>query len=431
MRRSHGLRVFLAAGLAALAAVADCSSPAPRAQKPQQREVVLATEADDSRAGAEAAGQVAAQMGILDDPALSAYVQQLGKRLARHAPSGRFTYKFAVVDQDVPNAFALPGGYIFVSRGLLAMTNSEDELAGVLGHEIVHVARRHAAARQSMMRGVPAILQNQAMGQVAAYGRNQEREADRLGQGLAAIAGYDPQGISNFLTSLEYTERLRLGFSRMPGFMDTHPTSRERVSSTTQRAASIRWTRKPGIARNRNNYLQRLNGLVVGTAASEGAFTGDRFLHPELGFSLRFPHGWDVLNTRQAVGAVSPRRDAQVVFEFQGQGDDPQKASEEFIAEAEQQGLRIETIQPVLLGEIPAFRATGRASTPRAPVSVHFTWIARGGTIYRLTGISVGRGGNLGGVFNNVARSFRLRVERLDYVSPSTMPQQLLRITRP
>ena len=133
-----------------------------------------------------------------------------------------------------------------MSRGLLTLTNSEDELAGVLGHEIVHVAARHAAARQAVTRSL-GPFQMFAFRSIAAYGRDQEREADRLGQGLCALAGYDPSGMATFLKDLEYTERLRLGGSRFPYFLDTHPTTQERVADAASRAKITRWERKPGI----------------------------------------------------------------------------------------------------------------------------------------------------------------------------------------
>jgi predicted Zn-dependent protease len=392
---------LLAPALTALVLLAGCSS-APPARK-QQPEVVLRTEAHDERAGAEAAEQVAAELGLLEDRALTSYVNQVGQRLARHAPRGRFSYKFQVVDQDAPNAFALPGGYIFVSRGLLVLSNSEDELANVISHEIVHVARRHAAARQSLTRELPAIFRYAAIGQIAAYSRDQEREADRLGQGLSAVAGFDPQGMADFLKDLDYTERLRLGHSRTPGYLDTHPATGERVAAAGARARSVSWKRQPSFAGSRDAYLRRLDGLVIGTASTEGVFAGDRFLHPELGFSMRFPAGWELINTRKAVGAVSPRRDGQVFLEFQGRGDDPEQASAEFIEEARDQGLSIDGSQPLRIGEFAAFRARGRA----ASLGVHLTWIAHEGTVYRITALARGGPGRLEGIFNNVARSFR------------------------
>jgi predicted Zn-dependent protease len=393
--------------LAALALGALCApAPAP-AQRPQPKpEIVLRSAANDEQAGREAAEQVAAEIGLLDDTELAAYVERIGQGLARNAPSGGFRYRFQVVDQDVPNAFAVPGGFVYVSRGLLALANTETELANVIGHEIVHVARRHAAARQALVQGLPGFFQFAAMAHLAAYGRDQEREADRLGQGLAALAGYDPQGLADFLNSLEWSERLHLGFSRFQGWLDTHPATSDRVAAAAARARTIPFQARAGAA-GRPDYLRRIDGLVVGTAASEGVFQEERFLHPELGFSLLFPAGWEVLNTRRAVGAVAPTRNAQVALEFQGRGDNPEQAANEFIAEHQSEGLRVERLQRVAIAGLPAVRAVGRASSPVAPVSVHLTWIAREGSIYRLTGAALGGDERLAGIFNNVARSFR------------------------
>jgi predicted Zn-dependent protease len=398
------LLLALSVGCAGGATTPAASEKAEKEE--EEKPIVLRTEANDRQAGAEAAKEVAESIGVVPDPALNQYVDQVGQRVARNAPSGDFTYSFQVVEQDEPNAFALPGGYIYVSRGLLAMANEEDELANVLGHEIVHVARRHAAARQSMMSALPGIFQYMAMGQAAAYGREQESESDRLGQSLAARAGYDPEGMADFLLQLEASERLRLGFSRIQGYMDTHPSTQGRVAAAAARARSIPWTHRPGIAKDRADYLSRIDGLVIGIGAAEGVVQGTRFLHADMGFSMNFPSGWTVINTRSAVGAISPDHRAQVALEFQGPGDDPEAAASEYIEEYTPKGLRIERLQHVRIAGLPAVRALGRASSPRAPIALHLTWIARDGMILRLTGATLGRGG-LDGVFNNVARSFR------------------------
>jgi predicted Zn-dependent protease len=390
-----------------LALAAACSSPSPR-QQDEKPPVILPTPEQDRRVGAESARQVDATLAMSENPALSRYVDSIGQRLVRNAPRMGFDYQFKIVNQDAPNAFALPGGFIYISRGLLALTNNVDELACVIGHEIVHVVRRHAAGRQSMQRAMPPIFQFQAMQQAAAYGRDQERESDRLGQSLAGLSGYDPQGMANFLNQLEYTERLHLGFSRMPNFMDTHPATRERVSAAEARAHSIRWTRQPGVNVDPNDYLRRIDGLLVGTGGAEGVFRGDRFLHADLGFSLRFPMNWQLLNTPEAVAGVSPQRDAQIVFELHGPGDDPQVAAEEFLAQAEGQGgVRAERIAPIQIGEYKAFRVEGRATGAPVPLGVHLTFIARDGLIYRITGMSMGTSNAKAGIFNSVARSFR------------------------
>jgi predicted Zn-dependent protease len=374
----------------------------------KQREVILSSEAVDEKVGEEASRDVVSQLGVVDDPAINAYLNQVGGRLARQAPLGRFQYHFAIVDQDAPNAFALPGGYIYVSRGLLILTNSEDELANVIGHEIVHVAARHAAARQAVIRGIPGPFQFFAQGHIAGYSRNQEREADRLGQGLAGVAGFDPEGMATFLKDLEFTERLRLGTSRLPGFFDTHPATTERVAAAAGRARMVSWQRSPGVAADRAAYLSRLEGLVVGMSAAEGVFQGQRFVHPDLDFTMRFPDGWETSNTHVAVGAVSPKRDAQIVLEGQGPGDDPEEAATAFLARDEHQNFAIDSAAPLEIGSYPAFRVMGKAPTPYGWLPIAITWIARDGMIFRFTGLTApGAFERFESSYRNVVRSFR------------------------
>ncbi|MGH9885119.1 MAG: M48 family metallopeptidase, partial [bacterium] len=200
--------------------------------------MVLSTAADDSRAGEEASQAVGAQIGIVRDAKLQGYVDALGQKLVKFAPPQPFPYHFQVVDQWSPNAFALPGGYIFVSRGLLVLTNSEDELACVMAHEITHAAARHASGRQTYMEQLnPFSLGLPRMASVAAYARDQERAADTGGQRIAKAAGYDPRGMSIFLQSLDKIDRLQMGASRIPTFLDTHPSNPERVAAASVLAA--------------------------------------------------------------------------------------------------------------------------------------------------------------------------------------------------
>jgi predicted Zn-dependent protease len=377
-----------------------------------KRRVVLATAYDDEAVGRESSEEVRAELGLVEDPELTAFVSQVGRRLALYAPGFRFDYTFRIVDQDTPNAFALPGGYVYVSRGLLALSDSEDELANVLGHEIMHVARRHASARQLVGPSNPLLFNWLRIRSLAAYSRNQEHEADRLGQGLAALAGYDPEGLATFLKSLEFTVRLELGHTRFPSYFDTHPGTVERGAGAAARASKITWAltgaRKAGISANRPDYLQRLEGLAVGTSASEGVFQGQRFLHPDLGFTLRFPDRWETRNTRRAVGAVSSDRSAQVFLEHQGEGDDPEKAAHEYLAKAAGEGLRPERKHPLKLGGSLAYRVFGGAITPQGPARIVLTWIAHQGSIYRIAGVAgPGRWSRYEGVFQSVARSFR------------------------
>ena len=143
---------------------------------PKRKQVLLSTEYHDEMVGDESAKAIAAEMGILDAPELTAYVADIGQRMVPYAPQRTFDYTFSIVDQAAPNAFALPGGHIYVSRGLLTLSNSEDELACVIGHEITHSAERHAAGQQAAMRRLnPLSMGYMRYGQIAAYGRESWR----------------------------------------------------------------------------------------------------------------------------------------------------------------------------------------------------------------------------------------------------------------
>ena len=366
------------------------------AQKPRRPgKIVLDTEYDDRRVGDDQTDAVRAELGIVDDEALNRYVQSVAIRLLRHAPPRPFQYEFKIVDQTVPNAFALPGGKIYVSRGLLALVGSEDELAGVLGHEITHAAERHAAARIEISRRInPLVMGWMRAAQIAAYGRDQERDADRGGQILCAKAGYDPNGIATFLRKLDALERYEIGWSRLPFFLATHPTSPERSALASDRANSLEWKRQPGIADDRPfGYFSVVDGLVLGEDPAGGLFDGPNFVHPEMRFSLRFPEGWQTQNSQQAVAAISPEGDAQATLTLAGSGDDVEKVVDEFLEkEARELKIRAADRRRIRIGELPAVRIEGRGVEqimgPGGPqqigVSMQMTFVAYDGVVYRL-----------------------------------------------
>ena len=223
----------------------------------------------------------------MQDPELVSYVRAMGQRLAAQSPRKDVTYQFFVADMPEPNAFALPGGYIYVSRGLLALSNSEAELANVIGHEIGHVAARHAAQRQTRATGVgiatmlgtilagvaggsdaaraaAELGQAAGAGLIASYGRDQERQADEIGQKLAADTGWDPRAMSSFLATLERDTSDRLGSTPRPSYLDSHPALGERVQVTAQRAATLTLVAAAPIAKDQRDFYGRLNGILVG-----------------------------------------------------------------------------------------------------------------------------------------------------------------------
>lgn len=388
-------------------------------------EVTLVSEAKERELGEAEAKRVAESMGIYDEPELQAYVRAVGERLARFSPRPDARYTFDIVDLEEPNAFALPGGPVYVSRGLLALTNSEDELAGVIGHEIGHVAARHAvrrvtaAAPLAVVTGIGALatgIVSPALGGVvgglggmagalvlAPYSREQESEADRVGQDMVAAAGWDPAGLSRMLQTLEREEAAHGGERRAMDFFATHPPLPRRVAATEERAGGLR--RGPGapIAAGAA-YLRRLEGLPVGARAAAGVFEGSTFLHPDLDFHVKFPAGWKTVNDRTAVGAIAPDKGSAVVLEMVAEGNDPEIGVRALEKET---GVKLERTERGSVGGLPTAHATADARTRDGRVALDLTWIAHGGRIFRMTGVtSPGAADRMRTTFAAVAASF-------------------------
>ena len=387
------------AGLLALGLV-GCGSPPPSAKPPApRREPRLSTPQAEGDAGREAAKQVEAAVGIVKAPALRAYVQAVGARLVRNAPGFRYDYEFEIADEGAPNAFALPGGHVYISRGALALTASEDELANVLGHEIAHVASRHAAAQQQVAGGtLMRVLQFQSL---ASYSRDLESSADRLGQGLAALSGYDPNGMATFLAALDGLDRVQSGASRPPGFLDSHPGTPGRAREMALRAGTMRWTRGPTVTSSATDHLHRLEGLALGTDVAQGVFDGTRFLHADLAFTLRFPDGWETVNTPQAVGALAPDRRMQMMLELAGEGHDLAAAAAAFVQRLGRE-LSVSEAGPVRVAGREAYRLTGAAG---GGVLIS-TFLAHRGAVYQLSCVGAERR-RLEALCNVTTRSFR------------------------
>ena len=371
-------------------------------------EFTLISEAHERELGEEESRKVAAEMGLYDDPALGAYVRSVGDRLAAVSPRRDVAYSFQVVDMQEPNAFALPGGYIYVSRGLLALTNDEDELAGIIGHEIGHVAAKHAvrtvsrAAPISILTGIGAAVTgivSPVLGSVvggvgglagalvlAPYSRGQEEEADRLGQEMAARAGWDPAGISRSLHALEREEALHGDAPRANSFFATHPPLPRRVADTEARARTLQRNAAAQATATPEQFLRRLDGLAVGPRAADGVFEGPLFLHPGLDFHLRFPAGWKTANARAAVAALAPDQSAMVALELAATSGGPEAALRAF---EQQTGANLSpNAERITIGGLPAVRAGGVARTRDGPIGLEITWVALGGKVYRITGMT-------------------------------------------
>jgi predicted Zn-dependent protease len=262
---------------------------------------------------------LAAYGGAYEDPKLQALLTRVASRLVAASERPQVTYKVTILNSPAVNAFALPTGQLYVTRGLLGLANDSSELASVVSHEIAHVIARHADTREERAR--QAELVNNVVNDVlsdpqdgamalarsklalASFSRAQEFEADGIGVGIAARSGYDPFGAARFLTSMGRNADFRsVGHSRdnRPlDFLSSHPATPERVKSARNSARQLA-TPGPG-ERDKAAYLASLDGLVYGEDPIDGFVRGRRFLHPKLGFTFTAPDGFSLDNTAQAV----------------------------------------------------------------------------------------------------------------------------------
>ena len=293
------------------------------------------TTADEVRIGREQNSQLLEAFGgAYDDPALAAYVTRIGNTLASKAERTDVTYTFTVLNSPIVNALALPGGYIYVSRGLLALAGNEAELAGVLGHEIGHVTARHHAQRQSSQRvagaaslgvsilgaiaGVPFARGTQMLAGafLAGYTRDQEYEADLLGIRYMNAAGYDPTAMATFLaklnglTALEETILGRDSKDRLDYFA-THPNTEDRVRQALGAAGLAVTAATPMIGIDA--YLDRIDGMLFGEPIASGVIRGRLFLHPDLRVRFEVPIDYQLFDSPQAVYAMGPSN-SQILF---------------------------------------------------------------------------------------------------------------------
>ena len=389
-------------------------------------EVTLVSAEQEKRIGAEEAKKVEQQMGLLDEDAFVPYLDEVGQRLAEQSPRKDVAYQFHLVDMVEPNAFALPGGYIYVTRGLLTLVNSEDELAGVVGHEIGHVAAKHSVQKISRqgpfalvtnlvagITGLVSPLVGNIIGGVgefaqslvfAPYSRGQETEADRIGQDIASRAGWDPAALSTFLKTLEREVELMKDGPRKPSFFDSHPATPDRIAKTAEHANSLTPVARPPISASREAFLARLDGLVVGRRAANGIIEKQAFLHPDFNFFVQFPEKWQIENSPQKIVAVAPDGKAAVVLKASAKGHDPLDGARAIEQATKSSGIVSKT-QTMTIGDLPAAHTRMEAD---GGVMLDLTWVAHEGVIYQVAGLVPAKQyDSLQAIFHSVAHSFR------------------------
>lgn len=312
-----------------------------------QRTFSLVSESQEVAMGKEADPQIVAEYGLYDDRELAVMLDQLGQRLARVSQRPGLVYTFRVLDSPVVNAFALPGGYVYVTRGILAHFNSEDELAGVLGHEIGHVVARHSAEQMSRVQlaslglGIGSLVSEdfQKFAGIAEAGmgllflkfsRGQESESDMLGVEYSTKLGYDAHKMAGFFKTLKQMSG-ESGRS-LPSFLSTHPDPGNREVNVNNLA--VEWQGKVQYAplnKNRYDYLKMIDGIVYGDDPRHGYSENNMFYHPDMTFQFPVPAGWNVVNTSSTVQLISGDKNAAVQLTL-GKSASPAAEVEEFVS---------------------------------------------------------------------------------------------------
>ena len=291
-----------------------------------KRELSLMSEAQEIQLGREMDQQVRHEMGLYEDAALQRYVESVGMRLARVSERPNLPWHFAVVDEPAINAFALPGGYIYLTRGIMPFLDDEAQLAGVLGHEIGHVTARHAAQQYTKATTaglgvtllsifVPEARPFQNITETALgvlflkHGRDDELQADGLGVKYTSATGWDPDGVAGMLRTLGRLDEASGTRRGVPNWLMTHPAPGDRVEKVQ---AAIEKSPTPvgtaGVV-HESDFLRRIDGIIYGDSPSEGVVRGNAFLHRDLRLGLNFPQGWEIHNTKTHVLAKAPDRD--------------------------------------------------------------------------------------------------------------------------
>ncbi|WP_374593615.1 M48 family metalloprotease [Aquabacterium sp.] len=346
LRRFFPLRP-VSAGLLTLALLAGCGTPVVNPVTGEAERTVM-SEADEASVGAKQHQQVLKEYGVYDNPKVQAYVNEVGQKLAAQSQRPNLKWTFTVLDSTEINAFALPGGYVYITRGIMAYLDSEAQLAGVLGHEIGHVCARHGAQRATQQQkaglGVLAATvlgavleakgvsgatdlasktsQSVAAGLVASYSREQESQADELGADYLAHNHYNPRNMVDVITVLKNQERFAADQAKAEGkpapsgnnWLASHPSNDKRLADITQIAAN--YALQPGLSYGddqRVRYLEAINGMTFGDSQAQGVVRGRNFYHEGLGIALSAPEGWRLQNSTQAIVLANAAGDAGLI----------------------------------------------------------------------------------------------------------------------
>ncbi len=404
-------------------------------------ELSLVSESQEIQMGQEGAKEVARSIGFYDDAKVQSYVADIGKRMAAQSERPNLPWEFHVVDDASVNAFAIPGGFIYVTRGLMGSINTEAELATVVGHEIAHVTNRHSVQQISKAQlaqlglGIGSILSSDIakFGQLAGaglgllflkYGRDAENQADAGGFRYALGQNYDVREMPKVFQTLDRISGTS-GGGRLPEWLATHPNPGNRIKHIEQMLDTTALAQKKLIV-DREDYLQHVQGMSFGEDPRQGYFEGNTFYHPKMRFQLKFPDQWKKQNMPQAVVAVSPSEDAIIQLALAGQAS-PEQAATQFLS---QEGVQAGNASRSSINGLPAASSYFQAQTEQGRIEGLVSFISYGGQTFGLMGYTpAGKLSSYDQVFQGTIRSFtELRDQSKINVQPARI--ELVKVPR-
>lgn len=370
-----------------------------------RRQLILMSEAQEIQLGRQSDAEIRQQMGVYNDPQLQQYVDRVGQRLARASKRPGLPWTFAVVDESAVNAFALPGGFVYLARGILPFLRDEAEMAAVLGHEVGHVDARHSAEAYSKQQALggslalggalwprgKAVIGAASVGLGLAFlkfGRDAELEADRLGVGYTAAAGWQPSAMQGLLGTLARLDEAQGSRRGVPNWALTHPPAADRVLKVQEAVAAAGTA---STTTNRAEFERTIDGVVFGDSREKGIVRGNKFLHPILRFAVDLPDAWEITNSNEQVSAQPPDNgNVAIILQLvDGASDNAAEVAEASMTEA---GFRQTSGARTTINGLQAHAGTYEGAANNRRVVARAAFIKHGGRtgqFYRLVGLAV------------------------------------------
>ncbi|MCK5470245.1 MAG: M48 family metalloprotease, partial [Cyclobacteriaceae bacterium] len=362
----------------------------------------------DKELGAENAILVEIQMGLYPDKEMTQYVRSIGNRLVAELDDNPFEFQFHIADDPIPNAFALPGGYVYLTRGILSLMTTEDELACVMAHEIIHVTRRHSV-KQMRSSFLPRLLEipgaivgtvvNEDLGNLlnlpitttnslllSSYSRKHETESDTKGIELASKVGYNPDAMSAILERLSQAFEILSNEKEKKSYFSSHPYTQDRINNINKTTSKLNWIEKEKIS---EDFPNPLDGLVFGNNPRKGLFNEEIFLHPDLNFTITFPKDWETFNQPTTVGAIHKDRRAGAFVGLVDPSKSPEEYAKIFEQEIEkeykQKPFRSE---PRTVNNNPGYLISMVDNTGDETMYIHILWLEMDDKLFKLIGFA-------------------------------------------